>query len=54
MVGDSRADVGAALAAGIRAAAVRTGRVAPEQIPGVAEGTVPVFDTFGAFAATLT
>ncbi len=54
MVGDSPADVGAALAAGIRAAAVRTGKVAPDAIPGVAEGAVPVFDDFGAFAATLT
>jgi D-glycero-D-manno-heptose 1,7-bisphosphate phosphatase len=53
MVGDSPADVGAALAAGIRAAAVRTGKVPPESIPGVSEGTVPVFDDFGAFAATL-
>jgi D-glycero-D-manno-heptose 1,7-bisphosphate phosphatase len=53
MVGDSSADVGAALAAGIRAAAVRTGRENPEAIPGVADGTVPVFDDFGAFAATL-
>ncbi len=53
MVGDSPADVGSALAAGIRAAAVRTGKVAPEAIPGVAEGKVPVFDDFGAFAASL-
>jgi len=27
--------------------------VAPEAIPGVAEGKVPVFDDFGAFAASL-
>jgi D-glycero-D-manno-heptose 1,7-bisphosphate phosphatase len=53
MVGDSPADVGAALAAGIRAAAVRTGKVAPDSIPGVAAGTVPVFDDFGSFAASL-
>jgi D-glycero-D-manno-heptose 1,7-bisphosphate phosphatase len=53
MVGDSAADVGAALAAGIRAAAVRTGKVAPESIPAVAGGSVPVFEDFGAFAATL-
>jgi D-glycero-D-manno-heptose 1,7-bisphosphate phosphatase len=53
MVGDSKADVGAALAAGIRAAAVRTGRVDPESIPEVAQGIVPVFADFGAFAATL-
>lgn len=54
MVGDSAADLGAASAAGIRAAAVRTGRVPPESLPEVAAGTVPVYDDFGAFAATLT
>jgi D-glycero-D-manno-heptose 1,7-bisphosphate phosphatase len=53
MVGDSAADVGAALAAGIRAAAVRTGKVAPEALPEVAEGRVPVFADLAAFAATL-
>jgi D-glycero-D-manno-heptose 1,7-bisphosphate phosphatase len=53
MVGDSLADVQAALAAGIRAAAVRTGLHPPESIPQVAEGTVPVFEDFGAFAASL-
>jgi phosphoglycolate phosphatase-like HAD superfamily hydrolase len=53
MVGDSKADVGAALAAGIRAAAVRTGKVSPSSIPEVAAGKVPVFPDFGAFAATL-
>jgi D-glycero-D-manno-heptose 1,7-bisphosphate phosphatase len=54
MVGDSAADLGAASAAGIRAAAVRTGRVPPESLPQVAAGSVPVYDNFGAFAATLT
>lgn len=54
MVGDSHADIGAALAAGIRAAAVRTGKVPPESIPEVASGKVPVFADFGSFAATLT
>ena len=53
MVGDSKADIGAALAAGIPAAAVRTGKVPPEEIPEVAEGKVAVFADFGAFAATL-
>ena len=53
MVGDSAADVGAAMAAGIRAAAVRTGRVPPETLPEVAAGAVPVFPDFGSFAATL-
>jgi D-glycero-D-manno-heptose 1,7-bisphosphate phosphatase len=54
MVGDSKVDIGAAIAAGIRAVAVRTGKVPPESIPEVASGKVPVFDTFGDFAATLT
>ncbi len=53
MVGDSAADVGAALAAGIRAAAVRTGRVPPESLQEVAAGRVPVYADFGSFAATL-
>jgi D-glycero-D-manno-heptose 1,7-bisphosphate phosphatase len=53
MVGDSAADIGAALAAGIPAAAVRTGRVPPETLPEVVAGKVPVFADIGAFAATL-
>ncbi len=53
MVGDSAADVGAALAAGIRAAAVRTGRVPPETIREVASGQVPVFADFRSFAESL-
>jgi D-glycero-D-manno-heptose 1,7-bisphosphate phosphatase len=53
MVGDSAADAGAAQAAGIRAAAVRTGRVPPESIPGVADGAVPVFADFRSFAESL-
>lgn len=53
MIGDSKADIGAALAAGIRAVAVRTGKVSPASIPEVAAGKVPVFPDFGAFAATL-
>jgi D-glycero-D-manno-heptose 1,7-bisphosphate phosphatase len=53
MVGDSPADIGSALGAGIRAAAVRTGKVAPESMPEVMSGAVPVFDTFSAFMATL-
>ena len=53
MVGDSAADIGAAHAAGIRAAAVRTGKVDPDTLPGVAEKNVPVFADFAAFAATL-
>ncbi|HZZ18913.1 MAG TPA: HAD-IIIA family hydrolase [Opitutaceae bacterium] len=53
MVGDSPADIGAAVAAGISAAAVRTGKVPPETIPEVVSGAVQVFDNFPAFAATL-
>jgi D-glycero-D-manno-heptose 1,7-bisphosphate phosphatase len=53
MVGDSAADMRSAIAAGIRAAAVRTGLVPPESIVEVADGRVPVFADLGAFAATL-
>lgn len=53
IVGDSAADVGAGLAAGIRAAAVRTGKVPAETIPEVAAGRVPVFPDFRAFADSL-
>jgi D-glycero-D-manno-heptose 1,7-bisphosphate phosphatase len=49
MVGDSAADIGAGLAAGIRAAAVRTGNVDPAAIPEVASGQVPVFDDLPKF-----
>jgi D-glycero-D-manno-heptose 1,7-bisphosphate phosphatase len=53
MVGDSAADIGAARAAGIRAAAVRTGKVSPDGLPEVAAGWVQVYADFGSFAATL-
>jgi D-glycero-D-manno-heptose 1,7-bisphosphate phosphatase len=53
MVGDSAADVGTALAAGVRAAVVRTGRAAAEPLAAIAPGRVSVFDDFGAFAASL-
>jgi len=53
MVGDSAADLGAAIAAGIRAAVVRTGKVPPESLPEVALGKASVFADFGSFAATL-
>ena len=53
MVGDSAADIGAAHAAGIKPVAVRTGKVDPDTLPGVAEKKVPVFADFAAFAATL-
>ena len=53
MVGDSAADLGAARAAGIRAAAVRTGRINPDTFPEVAGGQVPVFADFAAFSLIL-
>ncbi len=53
MVGDSAADIGAALAAGIKAVAVRTGKISPDSLPDVARHGIPVYDNFAAFAATL-
>lgn len=53
MVGDAASDIAAALAAGIRAAAVRTGRVDPSAIPEVASGQVPVFADLAAFVDSL-
>lgn len=53
MVGDAASDIGAALAAKIKAAAVRTGKVDPDTLPEVAAHRVPVFATFADFAATL-
>ncbi len=53
MVGDSAADIGAALAAGIPAVAVRTGKVNPDTLPEVIAGRVPVFATFADFVGTL-
>jgi len=53
MVGDSAADIRAGLSAGIRAAAVRTGRAPPDSLPEVAGGKVPVFADFASFAASL-
>ena len=53
MIGDSAADIGAAHAAGIRAAAVRTGKVNPDTLPEVIQKKVPVFADFAAFAETL-
>ncbi len=53
MVGDSAADFAAALAAGIRPVAVRTGRIDPSTLPDVTRHQIPVYDNFAAFAATL-
>jgi len=53
MVGDSAADLAAALAAGIAAVAVRTGKVDPRTLPVIAAHRIPVFENFAALAATL-
>jgi D-glycero-D-manno-heptose 1,7-bisphosphate phosphatase len=53
MVGDAASDLAAAAAAGIRAAAVRTGKVDPALLPEVAAGRVPLFADLAAFVATL-
>jgi D-glycero-D-manno-heptose 1,7-bisphosphate phosphatase len=53
MVGDSAADIGAALAAKIKVAAVRTGKIDPATLTIVAEHKIPVFETFADFVATL-
>jgi len=53
MVGDAASDLGAARAAQIRAAALRTGKIDPATYPEVAAGTVPVFDDFAAFVGSL-
>lgn len=53
MVGDSAADLQAGLAAGVRVAAVRTGKVDPSALPEVADGRAELFPNFGAFAASL-
>ncbi len=53
MVGDSAADFGAGRAAGIRAAAVRTGKVNPDLLPEVLRDGIPVFANLADFAATL-
>jgi phosphoglycolate phosphatase-like HAD superfamily hydrolase len=53
MVGDAAADIGAGLAAGIKVAALRTGKTDPTTLPEVAAHRVPVFATFADFAASL-
>ena len=53
MVGDSAADIQAALNAGIHPVVVRTGHVDPRTLPEVARHGVPVFDDLAAFVATL-
>ena len=54
MVGDSAADIGAGLAAGIKVAAVRTGKVDPTSLPDVIAHRIPVFANIGEFANILT
>jgi len=51
MVGDSAADVGAALAAGIRPVALRTGKVDPLTVPSIVEARVSVYEDFAAYVA---
>ena len=53
MVGDSAADIQAALNAGIHPVMVRTGQADPATIPEVAQHRVPVFDSLASFVATL-
>jgi D-glycero-D-manno-heptose 1,7-bisphosphate phosphatase len=53
MVGDSAADLGAGLGAGINVAAVRTGKIDPMTLPLLQKSKVPVFETFSDFAVTL-
>jgi D-glycero-D-manno-heptose 1,7-bisphosphate phosphatase len=53
MVGDAASDIGAALAAGIPAAAVRTGKIDPATLAEVARHHSPVHANFAEFAATL-
>ena len=53
MVGDSAADIGAGLAAGVRVAAVQTGKIDPRTVPEVAQHRIPVFANFPDFVATL-
>lgn len=53
MVGDSAADIQAALNAGIHPVAVRTGRVDPLTLPGLTHAGVAVFDSLADFVATL-
>jgi len=51
MVGDSAADVGAALAAGIRPVALRTGKVDPFTVPSITDARVSIYEDFAAFTA---
>jgi D-glycero-D-manno-heptose 1,7-bisphosphate phosphatase len=53
MVGDSATDAATARAAGIGIALVRTGKVAPDSLPEVAEQKIPVFDNLDAFVRSL-
>ena len=54
MVGDSAADIGSALAAKIRIAAVRTGKIDPSTLPEIAAHRIPIYPSFAEFAARLT
>ena len=54
MVGDSAADIGAALAAKIKIAAVRTGKIDPSVLPEIEAHSIPIYPSFAEFAASLT
>lgn len=53
MVGDAAADIAAARAAGINAAMVRTGKIAPESLPETAAHRVPIYASIVEFVSTL-
>lgn len=53
MVGDAASDIQAAMAAGIRAAAVRTGKIDPATFPEIAREGITVYADFWSFAQTL-
>jgi D-glycero-D-manno-heptose 1,7-bisphosphate phosphatase len=53
MVGDAASDIQAALAGGIRAAAVRTGKIDPATLPEITAHGIPVYPDFRSFVLTL-
>ena len=50
MVGDNASDIGAALAAGISARALRTGKIDSLLHDGVVDNRIPIYEDFAAFA----
>lgn len=53
MIGDRESDIQAGLGAGIRAAALCTGKHGTGEVPGIARLGVPVFPSLAEFVATL-